>query len=242
MALPSINLDDRTFEQLFQEARRRIAVYTPEWTDHNESDPGIVLLQLFAWLEEMILWRLNRVPDKSFLKFLDLIGLQPDPPAAAKAELTFKLTVKELKDPVRILKGTRVTLADAGDGPPVVFETDDNLSAVGAEIKALQGYDGARYELITEAARIEGAVFAPLGKIPQKDSALYLGLDGKIPEGDSVYQLLIHAAPVPSEVRTVTASDRLDSRLSAPPPVDGRWEYWSADGWKPLTEIGRAYV
>ena len=54
MALPDIQLDDRTFEQLQIELRRRIPAYTPEWTDHNESDPGITLMQLFAWLGEMI--------------------------------------------------------------------------------------------------------------------------------------------------------------------------------------------
>jgi hypothetical protein len=76
MPLPDIQLDDRTFDQLFQESRRRISVYTPEWTDHNESDPGITLLQLFAWLEEMILYRMNRVPAKNFVKFLELVGLE----------------------------------------------------------------------------------------------------------------------------------------------------------------------
>ena len=55
MPLPDINLDDRSFEDLFNEARRRIPAYTPEWTDHNDSDPGITLLQLFAYLQEMII-------------------------------------------------------------------------------------------------------------------------------------------------------------------------------------------
>lgn len=43
-------LDDRTFEQIFAELRNRIPVYTPEWTDYNESDPAVTLLQLFAYL------------------------------------------------------------------------------------------------------------------------------------------------------------------------------------------------
>ena len=50
MPLPDIQLDNRTFEQLATELRRRIPAYTPEWTDHNDSDPGITLLQLFSWL------------------------------------------------------------------------------------------------------------------------------------------------------------------------------------------------
>ena len=67
MALPDIKLDDRTFEQLVAEAKRRIPGYTPEWTDLNDSDPGMTLVQLFAWLSEMIIWRLNRVPEKNFV-------------------------------------------------------------------------------------------------------------------------------------------------------------------------------
>ena len=70
MAFPDITLDDRTFEQLVAEAKRRIPGYTPEWTDLNDSDPGITLVQLFAWLSEMIIWRLNRVPEKNFVSFL----------------------------------------------------------------------------------------------------------------------------------------------------------------------------
>ena len=65
MPLTDLNLDDRTFEQLYQELRRRIPAYTPEWTDHNDSDPGITLLQMFAWLSEIVIYRLNRVPEKN---------------------------------------------------------------------------------------------------------------------------------------------------------------------------------
>src|SRR3954464_10524238 len=110
MPLPDIQLDDRRFEELVAEARRRIPVYTPEWTDHNESDPGITLMQLFAWLEEMILWRMNRVPRKNFLKFLELVGLELRPPAPAHAELTFELAANA--PPTWIKKATQVSLAD----------------------------------------------------------------------------------------------------------------------------------
>ena len=96
MPLPEIQLDDRSFEDIVRDARRRIPTYTPEWTDFNESDPGITLLQLFAWLSEMIIYRLNQVPDKNYLKFLDLVGITPNPPQPAKAELTFTLTSKDL--------------------------------------------------------------------------------------------------------------------------------------------------
>jgi hypothetical protein len=231
MALPTINLDDRTFEQLFQELRRRIPVYTPEWTDHNESDPGIALLQLFAWLQEMILWRLNQVPRRNFLKFMELVGIDLNPAAAARAELTFKLSTKDLKTAVTISQGTKVTLADAGDGPPVVFETDENLLAVGAEIVAVQSFDAARFELFTESNRLAGKTFAAFGAKPQREAALYLGFDRAFPEG--IHRMLIH-------VPTATSGNAIQSRGSGlqdfSPPVTAQWEYWAGDqqGWKPL--------
>ena len=77
MPLPAPNLDDRSFQDILDEARRLIPRYCPEWTDHNLSDPGITLLELFAWMTDMLLYRLNRVPDKNYVKFLELIGRAP---------------------------------------------------------------------------------------------------------------------------------------------------------------------
>ena len=73
--IPSPNLDDRSFEDIVQEAIRLIPQYCPEWTNHNRSDPGITLIELFAWMTEMTLYRLNRVPDKNFLAFIHLANL-----------------------------------------------------------------------------------------------------------------------------------------------------------------------
>jgi hypothetical protein len=62
--LPEIQLDDRRFQDLVSEARLKITRSCPEWTEHNVSDPGITLIELFAWMTEMTIYRLNRVPDK----------------------------------------------------------------------------------------------------------------------------------------------------------------------------------
>ena len=70
--IPSPNLDDRTYEDIVDEAIRLIPQYCPEWTNFNQSDPGITLIHLFAWMAEMIIYRLNRVPEKNYLAFLDL--------------------------------------------------------------------------------------------------------------------------------------------------------------------------
>ena len=67
--------------------------YCPEWTEYNVSDPGITLIELFAWMTEQIVYRLNRVPDKNYVKFMELLGFQLMPASSAHAQLTFWLSV-----------------------------------------------------------------------------------------------------------------------------------------------------
>jgi hypothetical protein len=127
MPLPSPNLDDRTFNQLMEEARRHIAQLSPQWTDLSPGDPGIVLLELFAYLTETMIYRLNQVPDKMYIEFLRLLGVQLQPPAAASVTLVFSRANAE-NAPVQIPRGTRVTLARSGGGEnAIVFATAADL-------------------------------------------------------------------------------------------------------------------
>lgn len=75
MPIPPINLDDRTFEQLAAEGRALIPRYFPDWTDYNESDPGITLLELFAFFMEAAIYQVNRVPERSLERFAALVGV-----------------------------------------------------------------------------------------------------------------------------------------------------------------------
>src|SRR5512145_945648 len=92
MQITERRLDLREFQDIVDEARRLIPRYCPEWTDHNVSDPGITLIELFAWMTEMILYQLNRMPDELHERFLDLIGVQRKPPEPALANVTFYLS------------------------------------------------------------------------------------------------------------------------------------------------------
>ncbi|HYN56444.1 MAG TPA: putative baseplate assembly protein [Motilibacterales bacterium] len=114
MALTSPILDDRSFEQLRAELLQRIPVYTREWTDHNESDPGIALLELFAFLGESVLYRFNQIPETTKIEFLRLLGVRPRPAAAATAVLA---ATTELAASVAVPRGSEIR---AGS---VVFST-----------------------------------------------------------------------------------------------------------------------
>src|SRR5260370_17213707 len=86
MALPVPNLDDRRFQDLVDDAKRLVQQRCPEWTDHNVSDPGVTLIETFAWMTDQVLYRLNRVPERNYIKFLELIGVglfPPTPPPPA---------------------------------------------------------------------------------------------------------------------------------------------------------------
>ena len=85
MGLPAPNLDDRTFQGLVDEAKRLVQRRCPEWTDHNVSDPGVTLIEAFAQMTDQLIYRLNRVPDRNYVKFLELIGVRLFPPTAARA-------------------------------------------------------------------------------------------------------------------------------------------------------------
>src|SRR4051794_9032370 len=89
MPLQLPQLDDRTFDQLVAEVKARIPVHTPEWTNFNDSDPGMTLVQLFAFLTENLLYRSNRIPDANRLKFLTLLGIGLQPAAPGRGLIQF---------------------------------------------------------------------------------------------------------------------------------------------------------
>lgn len=65
--MPSIQLpelDSHRYQQLFEEALRRVPVHSPEWTDFSQSDPGVTFLELFAWLADNLGHRLGRIPER----------------------------------------------------------------------------------------------------------------------------------------------------------------------------------
>jgi hypothetical protein len=232
MPLPDINLDDRTFEQIQNELKRRIPAYTQEWTDFNDSDPGITLVQLFAWLAEMIIYRLNQVPQKNYQAFLELMGINLQPPAPATAELTFKLASKDLAAAVPVPAGTEVQAAGSSGGP-IIFETNEDILAVGFSLAQVQVYDGARFSIITADQRVPGGKFAPLSSQPQSQAALYLGFDGLFPAGS--HRLTIHTSPRKDQPAVQAGAEALDpSQL----PADGVWEYYVGSGkWSAISKV-----
>src|SRR5690349_15963062 len=117
-------LDDRDWSALVEEARALIPKYAPQWTDHNPSDIGITLIELFAYLVEGLIFRLNQVPDKHYVEFLNLLGLTRDPAVPAKVLLTFKASPGPS---VIVPKGQQAQTRGSESEKPIVFETDADV-------------------------------------------------------------------------------------------------------------------
>ena len=102
MPIPLPNLDDRTYAELTAEARALIPSLDPAWTNHNPSDPGIVLVELLAWLTEMLLFQVNEIPPANTEKFLKLLnGPTWVRPENASLDAAIRQTVLDLRERYR---------------------------------------------------------------------------------------------------------------------------------------------
>jgi hypothetical protein len=119
-------LDDRTYQQLVAEALRRIPVHNPSWNNFNDSDPGMTLLQLFAFMHESVLYRVNTFPERNRLKFLSLLGISLQPAAPA----TGLITIQNERGPLRTETVPANLEVRAG---PTSFRTTSGLDVLPVE-------------------------------------------------------------------------------------------------------------
>ena len=214
MALPVPNLDDRRFQDLVDDAKRLVQQRCPEWTDHNVSDPGVTLIEAFAWMTDQLLYRLNRVPDRHYVKFLELIGVRLFPPAAARGEVTFWLSAAQA-DAVRIAGGTQVATIRTETDDAVVFTTLDDLPIVPVKLAyVLTTADGKKHvDRTTEAGNARD--FAAFEAPPAAGNLLLVGVSEPAPA--NVLRL---------EFRCTIEGVGVDPTW---PPL--AWEAWTGDGW-----------
>jgi predicted phage baseplate assembly protein len=231
MVLQAPNLDDRTYSDILAEARALIPRYAPEWTNHNESDPGITMLQLFAWMTDITLYRLNRVPERNYIKFLQMLGIELEPGLAATTELTFTLARSSI-DSVIVPKGTLVASAQPDqDGNPIVFETDEALVALGAQLASVQVFDGIGYTLNSNANLALDQSFAPFGVYGRPTSALLLGFDTPLAMTAEQINLAIVLAELGDDEPVQCTVDATTLAL----PAELVWEYWEGAQWERLS-------
>ncbi len=175
MTLPAPNLDDRGFQDLVDEAKRMVQLRNPEWTDHNVSDPGVTLIETFAYLVDQLIYRLNRVPDLHYVKFLDLLGERMIPPAAAIAPVEFWLSIDQDVD-VEVPRGTEVSTIRNSTDMATIFTTMDDLVITTIEVERILTKSTDGPFVAQDEARSRNVEFEIFSTEPVVGDAMYLGL------------------------------------------------------------------
>ena len=216
MALPAPNLDDRRFQELVDEAKRMVMQRCPEWTDHNVSDPGVTLIETFAYMTDLLLYRLNRVPDRLYVKFLELIGLHLFPPTAARTDVTFWLSAPA-EGPLVIPAGTNVATLRSEQEEPVVFSTNDELRVIGCSLQSVATEAAGAGQQVDQTDRLHlRASFAAFSPVPIAGDTFLIALSEAVPRCAVMLQFDCSVEGVGVDPTN-------------PPLI---WEAWSGDAWE----------
>jgi predicted phage baseplate assembly protein len=191
MPIPLPSLDVRRWRDLVDEGTALIPRLAPVWNEHNQSDPGITLLELLAWLVEQDLYRVNRVPERHRRKFLALLGFLPQPPQPARAAVSFTPAPGAPASTLPV--GVAVAATATPGAPPIAFRTLAPVRPAPLAVAALQSFDGTAYSDLTarwrEGLGVEAWGSAPAsfdGTDPEGRPALLIGLDSALPAGQPV--------------------------------------------------------
>lgn len=126
MPLNIPTLDDRKYQALLDEALARVPIHNPEWTNFNQSDPGVTVIEVFAFLAENLLYRANQIPERNRQKFLALLGLALQPASAARG----LVTLSNERGPQRTITLTSGVEVRAGQTP---FRTEQGMDVLPVE-------------------------------------------------------------------------------------------------------------
>jgi hypothetical protein len=262
MPLPLPNLDDRRWLDLTQEAIPLIPRYAPQWTDFNASDPGITIMEMFAWLTESLVYRLNQVPDRFRWKFLAMLGYPARGPVAAFTALSFQPIPPGT--PFEMPAGVQFNVGGTSGG--MLFATTRAIDLAKVTLTALQCDPGTG--VLSDASRdfSDHLPITALGVDPVPGAAVYFGFDA-IPAGSPValwlsfdgsghgadvrQRLIAEAAEQKAACQVVSpgwACNQATSKafrpcsfesLPVPPHHSARivWECFAGGAWSALTAV-----
>lgn len=222
--LPNLNLDDRTYKEILDRARQSIHRLDPDWTDENTHDPGITMIELFAYITEAQQYYINRVTARNELKFLKLLGVIPESTKQAYAEIQ----VSGVEQSRWLSEGT-ILSADRID-----FETTQSLYLLPQKIERVVVQEDAD-SIMHAWEGIHSPEFYLFGNEAKQDSRFYIGLDSALP---SDIPLHITFDLVEDDQFSRNAVNQDQEHIK--PPVQLEWSYfgeWSEGqyGWNPLT-------
>jgi len=211
--LNSINLNDKTYEEMITEAISQIPLYSSEWTNFNVSDPGITMLQNFTSFHLLQQSYINEVNEVILRKLLKLLHIEADENHAARVLL-------ESRVPDELYLPAHKKLM-AGD---LCFEPAEAVTVRPWSITAVYSeYLGTFKDITYLLERSIQAGAAVFGTDPQPNTALYCILND-IP--DIKRPILLYVQAYNAEKRNPF---KTDSKLRF---AQVQWQYYTADGWQ----------
>ena len=217
-------LDERDAQTLMAELLSRVPGYVPQWTPAS-GQPGWAISQVFSRYLHVLIERLNQVPDRNKLAFLDMLGSSLLSAQAARAPMVF--TAMPQTGDSRIPARTRVGAKVPGRSDPIIFETETDIALAGANLAEVvtlwPGKDSYADHSLAAIGGQAFTLFEPLQSVPHE---FYLAHD--------VHFFLAGQA-------TVEIQFYLSSVGSEPLPLT--WEYWNGKLWrgfKPFKSVDEA--
>lgn len=207
-------LDDITYEQLVQRAINKIPTMTDQWTDFNSHDPGVTVLQTYAWLVDMLNYYMNATGDAHVLKYLKLLGIEQE---KAKEASTY-LMIEDEKNHVFIPKGTKIY------GGTTCFEFQDSFDYESNPFVAyLNEVDGSAIDL-TAFTGENNEVADMFAQEFEREAITYFGFKKPLTKDTVVY----------FQVKEEAERQDFDDDFSM---NELQWQYYSADGWNDVVKV-----
>ena len=211
------NLDDQNYTDIVEAAKRRIPVIFPEWTDFNEHDPGITVLEVFAWLKEMQQYYLNRITDRSREDMLRLIGVELKKLSPAKTTVSFKGEAPEF-----VPMGTPLSTSEG-----IELVTSEDFVKPPFSIKSIYLFNGESMIDVTGLLSEKSGSLFPFGKtLSGVGRELYICLSHKTEAAELLFD-------IPDNLGV--KRNRPTEGTSSPRTLE--WEYSTTEGFVPCTSV-----
>ena len=215
--LPDINIDNEKFDDILENAKNSIVTISPEWTDFNYHDPGITILEMFAWLKEIQQYYLNKIGPDSIQKYLKLLGIRRGTKRPSRCGVTVRY-----HDDLIVAEGTGFY---AGD---IRFEAVSRTFVSSARIECCISKDKDD-ERVTDRSELSfGGSLRIMPFLSSNESEFYIGFDKPLEKGEQ--HLLFVDISDSGNVRRNPITDP-DSFI---PPADIAVEYFGSGGWRSI--------
>ena len=237
--LEEIKLDDRSYQEIRDDAVDSIVKHCPEWTNHNISDPGITIVELLSSMSEDVINRLNRVPDKNYFAFLDLIGIKQRLARPSATEVTFSMSQGhqaslDKKDTILIKKGSVLSTDPKGDEETILFETIrdlyiSNLELLNVYSKTFNTYR-QRDDIVDNMQSLKNdETFKPFSSHGASDNIIQIYLSSHSFEAFSNSAKISLVFRLPTTMRAFDIKDNFLQNI--------KWEFYGGSSWQPLNIV-----